>query len=76
MRTKTFRTEDEYVKWLSHESMAVQEKARKFAEQFGNSLPVILVVDTDTSQTGESAACHIFIKNSTDLVEFLGDVVA
>ena len=76
MRTKTFRNGAEYQDWLSHQSLAVQTKSDKFTELFGPVIPVVLVVDTDTSQTGESAEAHVFIRSSTDLVEFLGDVVA
>jgi len=56
-----FKNEQEYQQWVSWQSSNVKQKAAKFAQQHGNVIPIIIVVNADTSQTGEWAEAHIFI---------------
>lgn len=61
-----FRNEDEYKRWLAWQSWNVKQKATKFHEVFGNVIPIVIVADVDTSQTGESAAAHIFLHSKAE----------
>jgi len=58
---KRFPTREQYEQWLRQQSLAVKDKALKFANMFGDLIPVVMIVEADTSQTGESATAHVFV---------------
>jgi len=58
---KRFLTKEAYEQWLSWQSLAVKEKARKFSELYGDVLPIVVKADVDSSQTGERGEAHIFL---------------
>jgi len=60
-----FKSKEEYQEWLSHESHGTRDKAKKFAQQYGDDiLPIILQADGYTPQGGEWAPAYIFIHPS------------
>jgi len=56
-----FENKEKYQEWLRWQSYNVRKKAKRFAEVYGDILPIVLVVEADSSQTGEWAEAHIFI---------------
>ena len=56
-----FKDRKEYDEWLSHESFGTKEKAAKFAQKYGDIIPVVVQVDAYTPQGGEWAPGYIFI---------------
>jgi hypothetical protein len=57
----SFRNEEEYKRWLAWQSWKVREKAKKFAETFPNTIPVVLVLEVDSCQNCDSGSAHVFI---------------
>jgi len=59
---KRFLTKEAYEQWLQWQSLAVKDKARKFAQQHGEDvLPIVVILEVDTSKTGERGEAHIFL---------------
>jgi len=58
---KKFQTTEEYEQWLKWQSFHTREKAKKFAEQYGNVIPIVLVIDGFTPQGGEWAPAYVFL---------------
>jgi len=56
-----FKSNEEYEKWLRLQSYGTKEKAKKFAEMFPNTIPVVLQVDAFTPQGGEWAPAYVFV---------------
>jgi len=56
-----FKSKEEYQEWLSHESYSTKQKAKKFAEKFPNTIPIVIMVDAYTPQGGEWAPAYVFI---------------
>jgi len=61
-----FKSEQEYQEWLRWQSWKVKEKAKKFAEKYGYTIPIVIAVEFDSSQTCDSAAAHIFVHPQAD----------
>jgi len=59
---KRFESKEGYEQWLQWQSLAVKDKARKFAQQHGEDvLPIVVILEVDTSKTGERGEAHIFL---------------
>jgi len=58
---KRFENQQEYQQWLRWQSHATQEKAKKFAQKYGDIIPVVVQVDAFTPQGGEWADGYIFV---------------
>jgi hypothetical protein len=56
-----FEDKEKYQEWLAWQSWKVREKAKKFAETFPNTIPVVLVLEVDSCQNCDSASAHVFI---------------
>jgi len=56
-----FRSREEYERWVSWQSSNVKEKAKRFGETFPNTIPIVVAIEADTSQTGEASTAHIFV---------------
>jgi len=69
-----FQNEQDYQQWLRWQSFHTREKAKKFAQQYGNVLPIVIAVDAFTPQGGEWAEAYVFVHPSGE--EFLNWVVA
>jgi len=62
---KLFESREGYEQWLQWQSLAVKDKATKFAQQYGEDvLPIVLILEVDTSKTGERGAAHVFLHPS------------
>ena len=71
---KRFESRQGYEEWLRWQSLAVKDKATKFAQQYGEDvLPIVLILEVDSSQTGERGTAHIFLHPQGE--EFLKWVV-
>jgi len=71
---KRFESKQGYEEWLRWQSLAVKDKATKFAQQHGEDvLPIVLILEVDSSQTGERGTAHIFLHPQGE--EFLKWVV-
>ena len=67
-----FRTKEEYEEWLRPRSWAVKQKAKAFQDRYGDIVPVVIEVDTDTSQTGEPGLAHLFLHPAAEkLIDYL-----
>jgi len=58
---KRFENQQEYQQWLKWESFSTKQKAAKFAQMFGDIIPIVLQIDAYTPQGGEWAPGYIFI---------------
>jgi len=57
-----FKNKKEYDEWLKWQSFQVREKGKRFIEVYGDDiLPIVIVLNVDTSQSGEWAAAHLFL---------------
>ena len=56
-----FKSKEEYEEWLSHESFATRQKAAKFAQKYGDDIPIVLQIDGYTPQGGEWAPAYVFL---------------
>jgi len=67
-----FKSEQEYQQWLKWQSFDTREKAKKFAQQYGNILPIVIAVDAFTPQGGEWAPGYIFVHpQAQELLNFV-----
>ncbi|CAI44170.1 hypothetical protein ARV1_gp15 [Acidianus rod-shaped virus 1] len=64
MQIITFSNSEEYLKWLSHRSGAVAEKAAQFEQKYPGIIPVIVITNIDTSQNCDDGWVHIFVHPS------------
>jgi len=56
-----FGNEEEYQQWLRSESWMVKQMASKFAQKYGDIIPVVVQVDAYTPQGGEWAPAYVFL---------------
>jgi len=68
-----FQDRKQYEEWLKWESWGTREKARKFAEVYGDDiLPIVLQIDAYTPQGGEWAPGYIFVHpQAQELLNFV-----
>ena len=56
-----FKDKKEYEEWLKWESWMVKQMASRFAQKYGDIIPIVLQIDTFTPQGGEWAPAYIFL---------------
>jgi len=56
-----FQDKEKYQEWLRWESWDTRQKAKKFAEQYGDIVPIVLQIDAFTPQGGEWAPGYVFL---------------
>ena len=56
-----FQDKEQYQQWLRWQSWNVREKARKFSEKYGDTLPTVLQIEVDSCQNCDSGSAHVFI---------------
>lgn len=76
MEVLKFKGEKEYKEWLSWQSGAVKDKAKKFESKYPGVLPIVLVIDVDEcGYCGGGEASHLFIPPSLESIinQIVGD---
>ena len=69
---KRFENQQEYQQWLKWESFDTREKAKRFAEKYGDIIPIVLQIDAYTPQGGEWAPGYIFVHpQAQELLNFV-----
>ena len=59
---KRFESKQGYEEWLRWQSLAVKDKAKAFHQKYGEDIiPTVLILEVDSSQTGERGEAHIFL---------------